>query len=83
MIRTEYIEPEVIPFRTLKKSVWNGKEWEVYIFHEMKKKESEKRKIVEWLQEHYGRSGYVKTWWTTFDSVVMRDIIYTHWKLLE
>jgi hypothetical protein len=31
-----------------------------------------------WSLNNYGRSVYPITWWTTFDSVYVREDIYTH-----
>jgi hypothetical protein len=40
-------------------------------------------KTKSWLINNYGRSAYPITWWTTFDSVYVREDIYTHYKLCE
>jgi hypothetical protein len=39
---------------------------------------------LDWLTNHYGAFKYQETWWyTSHNSIVMRDNIYTHWKLCE
>lgn len=74
---------EPITFRKFKKIVWNGTEWETVFFYEMKKSEKERREISDWLTEHYNRAVYTKTWWVTWDGVVMSEKVYVHWKLCE
>ena len=82
-IRTEYVEEEKRPFREFKKSLWNGSAWEVIKFYELKKPSSEKSKINNWLTEHYKGPQYSRTWWETWDGIVMHEKIYVHWKLCE
>lgn len=82
-IKAEYIEPEVVTFRTFKKRMWNGNDWETIIFYEMKKPASDRQKINEWLTTHYSSAIYSKTWWETWDGIIMNEKIYIHWKLCE
>ena len=79
----KYDDPiEVVPvnFRTLKKTVPLNGGWEERTFYEVRPKINV---TLDWLTKHYGRFKYQETWWYTNNSIVMRDNIYTHWKLCE
>lgn len=83
-VKTDMIEEfEPITFREFKKTHWTGLAWEVSKFYEMKKSSNDLAKIKEWLQKNYNEPIYSKTWWFTFDGIVMHEKIYTHWKLCE
>ena len=73
---------EVVPvnFRTLKKTVPLNGGWEERTFYEVRPKINV---TLDWLTKHYGVFKYQETWWYTNNSIVMRDNIYTHWKLCE
>lgn len=65
--------------RVITKKVWNKVEWQDGIFYELPKTP----KCIEWLRDKHGYPRYSVTWWITFDSVWVRDNIYTHWVLCE
>jgi hypothetical protein len=54
--------------------------WEDRTFYEVRPKINV---TLDWLTKHYGVFKYQETWWYTNNSIVMRDNIYTHWKLCE
>jgi hypothetical protein len=79
----KYDDPiEVVPvnFRKLKKTVPLNGGWEERTFYEVRPKINA---TLDWLTKHYGVFKYQETWWYTNNSIVMRDNIYTHWKLCE
>lgn len=79
----KYDDPiEVVPvnFRKLTKTVPLNGGWEERTFYEVRPKINV---TLDWLTKHYGVFKYQETWWYTHDSIVMRDNIYTHWKLCE
>lgn len=65
--------------RTFKKTFWNGNDWEIMNFYEFK----QDHEIEDWLKSHYGKTHYGHKWWSTFNSIVMNEKIYIHWKLCE
>lgn len=69
-----------INFRTIKKTVSVNGVWEERIFYEIKPFSHD---ALNWLNKHYGKHNYQITWWPTHTSIVMRDSIYTHWKLCQ
>lgn len=79
----EYIDETPINFRKIVKKFSNDGVWEDRVFYQMILPESKLRDIREWLTKQYGASIYGNNWWATYSTVVMRDKIYTHWKLLE
>ena len=65
--------------RTFKKTLWNGSDWITMNFYELKGDV----KTIEWCKQHYSKTQYGGTWWTTFGSICMNEKIYIHWKLME
>lgn len=83
-IKAEMIEEtEPITFREFKKTFWNGSEWEIAKFYEIRKRTDQLKNIKDWLENKYGKPCYGKTFWITFNGIVMHEKIYTHWKLCE
>lgn len=76
----DVVDVELSPFRKLKKTVPVDGAWEERIFYEIRPL---KRETIDWLTTNYGNLRYQNTWWSTHNSIVMRDTIYTHWKLCE
>ena len=77
----QYVEEvEPVNFRKLKKTVSVNGVWEERIFYEIRPASIS---TIDWLTKHYGKYSYQSTWWSTHNSIVMRDNIYTHWKLCE
>lgn len=72
----EYIRD--VNFRRIEKTVGVNGEWESRVFYEIK---PVKYEYEEWLKKNYGQANYQTSWWITHTSIVMRDIIYTHWRL--
>lgn len=65
-------------FRRFEKTVAVNGEWENRVFYEIR---PHKYEYEAWLTKHYGQPNYQHTWWVTHNSFVMRDNVYTHWRL--
>ena len=76
----EVVDVELNPFRKLKKTVPVNGAWEERVFYEIRPASIS---TLDWLHHHYGQHKYQTTWWSTHNSIVMRDTIYTHWKLCQ
>jgi hypothetical protein len=76
----EVVDVELDKFRKLKKSVPFNGGWEERIFYEVRPLT---KTTIDWLVNNYGSLNYQNTWWSTHNSIVMRDSIYTHWKLCQ
>jgi len=74
----DYVDDEPITFRTFKKTIHNGNEWEEKIFYEIK---NNQRTAANWLREKYGSPKYCEAWWQTHTSIVMSEKVYTHYAL--
>lgn len=76
----EVIDVEPVNFRKLKKTVPFNGGWEERTFYEIRPASIS---TLDWLHNNYGGYSYQNTWWSTHNSIVMRDKIYTHWKLCQ
>lgn len=76
----EIIDVEPVNFRKLKKTVPSNGGWEERTFYEVRPASIS---TLDWLHNNYGGHSYQNTWWSTHNSIVMRDKIYTHWKLCQ
>lgn len=76
----EIIDVEPDNFRKLKKTVPFNGGWEERVFYEIRPASIS---TLDWLHTNYGGYSYQNTWWSTHSSIVMRDNIYTHWKLCQ
>ena len=74
------IDVTPVNFRKLKKTVPFQGGWEERTFYEVRPNTQAR---IDWLVKNYGSRRYQETWWHTHNSIVMRDNIYTHWKLCE
>lgn len=78
IITYQDVDDTPINFRKLKKTMFNGVDWEDRIFYETRENV---HTAHNWLQKKYGDSRYCVTWWATHTSIVMSDKIYTHYRL--
>ncbi len=76
----EVVDTELDKFRKIKKTVPVNGAWEERVFYEIRPNTQER---INWLVDNYGSSRYQETWWYTHNSIVMKDSIYTHWKLCQ
>lgn len=80
----ETVESTTIGYCRIIKQFWDEKEkdWIDKKFVKVWNSSSHLRQIdVSWFVRHYGNAVYGQTWWTTIDSIVMEERIYTHWAL--
>lgn len=70
-------------FKEIKKSIWNGQDWEVQKFYHIYDLHDSRQQVHDWVKQHYGKSIYSKTWWKVYDGIVVNEKIYIHYQLIK
>lgn len=69
--------------RSIQKTISQHNDWKKCTFYLVELDYNRINLALAWLKDEYGPPRYSITWWNTFNSVWMRDDIYTHYKLCE
>jgi hypothetical protein len=77
----DIVDAETPGLRKVNKKLFIDGVWEDVQFIIIHDGTTDRGPVQQWLSEHYGPSKYGQTWWPTFNSVCMRDKIYTHYRL--
>ena len=71
--------------RKVKKMISVNGVFEEHIFYRIMSYQGNwnRRSLLDWCEQHYGKINYLKTYWIAFDNICMNEKIYVHWKLCE